>query len=298
MALASSKSRQLKTVQSNSGELHRYAEFVRRLARNKAAVVGAVTIVLLISLALAAPWITPYPPNDQSFTAYLVAPSSSHLFGTDQLGRDTFSRVVFGSRISLRIGLIAVSIAVVFGLTFGMIAGYYGGKIDSVLMRCMDVMLAFPDILLALAIVAVLGPALTTVMIAVGIASIPHFTRVVRATVLSAKESEYIDAARVVGCSTPRIIVRHLLPNTFAPVLVMATTGTAAAIITGAALSFLGLGVQPPTAEWGSMLSNGRDFIRHAYWMTLFPGIAIFVTVMAINLFGDGLRDALDPRLK
>jgi peptide/nickel transport system permease protein len=272
--------------------------FARRLGRNHAAVVGAVVLLLVILVALFAPVIAPFPPNEQRFENYLLPPSPEHLFGTDEQGRDMFSRVVYGGRVSLRIGLVAVGIAAACGLLLGLVAGYYGQKTDAVIMRGMDIMLAFPEILLALAVVAILGPALTTVMIAVGIASIPHYTRVVRATVLAARESEYIEAARVLGCPTPRIILRHLLPNTIPPVLVMATTGTAAAIITGAALSFLGLGVQPPTAEWGSMLSGGRNYLRHAAWLTTFPGLAIVVTVIAINLVGDGLRDALDPRLK
>jgi peptide/nickel transport system permease protein len=272
--------------------------FARRLGRNRAAVVGAVVLLLVLLSAVFAPWIAPYPPNEQRFENYLLPPSSEHLFGTDEQGRDMFSRVLHGGRVSLRIGLVAVAIAAACGLLLGLVAGYYGRKTDTVIMRGMDIMLAFPEILLALAVVAILGPALTTVMIAVGIASIPHYTRVVRAAVLAARESEYIEAAHVIGCPTPRVILRHLLPNTLPPVLVMATTGTAAAIITGAALSFLGLGVQPPTPEWGGMLSGGREYLRHAAWLTTFPGLAIVVTVIAINLVGDGLRDALDPRLK
>lgn len=272
--------------------------FIRRLGRNRAAVVGAIVVAVMVLIALCAPMIAPYPPNEQRFENYLLPPSREHLFGTDEQGRDMFSRVVYGGRVSLRIGLVAVAIAAACGLLFGLVAGYYGHATDTIIMRAMDVMLAFPEILLALAVVAILGPAITTVMIAVGIASIPHFTRVVRASVLAARESEYIEAARVTGCQTPRIIFRHLLPNTLPSVLVMATTSMAAAIITGAALSFLGLGVQPPTPEWGSMLSGGRQYLRHAAWLTTFPGIAIVVTVVAINLLGDGLRDALDPRLK
>ncbi len=277
---------------------NRVAMFLRRLARNRTAVAGGVVVLIIILIAIFAPLVAPYPPIEQNFTAYLTAPNSAHLFGTDEQGRDLLSRVIYGSRISLRIGIIAVSIGAIAGLACGLVAGYYGGWVDTVIMRWMDIMLAFPEILLALAIVAILGPALTTVMIGVGIASIPHYTRVVRGSVLSVKQAEYISAARVVGCSSARIIVRHVLPNTIAPVMVLATTGTAAAIITGAALSFLGLGVQPPAPEWGSMLSNGRTYLQHAPWIVTFPGLAIMVTVIAINLFGDGLRDTLDPRLK
>ncbi len=277
---------------------HELGRFARRLARNRAAVAGGVILTAMVLIAVFAPVIAPYPPNQQEFADYLLPPSRDHLFGTDEQGRDLFSRVIWGGRISLQIGVIAVAIAATGGLILGLIAGYYGNKADSIVMRAMDVMLAFPEILLALAVVAILGPAITTVMIAVGIASIPHFTRVVRAAVLTIRESEYIEAARVTGSTGPRIVLRHLLPNTLPPVLVLASTMTAAAIITGAALSFLGLGVQPPTPEWGSMLSGGREYLRHAAWITTFPGLAIVITVISINLLGDGLRDALDPRLK
>ncbi len=271
--------------------------FLSRLSRNRAAVAGGVVLLLLILIAICAPLIAPYSPTEQNFGDYLSPPGPTHLFGTDEQGRDGLSRVIYGSRISLWIGVIAVSIAVVGGLICGLVAGFYGGWTDSTIMRGMDVMLAFPEILLALAVVAILGPALTTVMVAVGIASIPYYTRVVRGSVLAAREAEYVLAARVVGCPPQHIIARHILPNTVAPVLVLATTGVAAAIITGAALSFLGLGVQPPTPEWGSMLSVSRNYLQHAPWMAVFPGLAIMVTVIAINLLGDGVRDALDPRL-
>jgi peptide/nickel transport system permease protein len=271
-------------------------DFFGRLARNRTAAAGGIVLVLIIASAIFAPLITQYHPNDQRFEDYLLAPSGSHWFGTDEQGRDMFSRVIYGGRISLRIGIIAVAIAAAAGMALGLVAGYFGGWAETIIMRSMDVMLAFPEILLALSIVAILGPALTTVMLAVGIASIPHYTRVVRATVLSIRRLEYVEAARVLGCSVPRILVRHILPNTIAPVLVMATTGVAAAIITGAALSFLGLGVQPPTAEWGSMLSGGRDYMRHAAWLTTYPGLAIVITVVSINLLGDGLRDAHDTK--
>jgi len=274
------------------------AEFVGRVIRNRAAFAGAIVLTAIVLLAIFAPWVVPYAPTDQNFADYLSPPGPTHLFGTDELGRDGFSRVIYGSRISLWIGVIAVSIAVTGGLFFGLLAGYCGGPTDSLIMRGMDVMLAFPEILLALAVVAVLGPALTTVMVAVGIASIPYYTRLVRSSVLVAKEAEYVSAARVIGCRSARIVVRHIMPNSLAPVLVLATTGVAAAIITGAALSFLGLGVQPPTPEWGSMLSVSRNYLQHAPWMATFPGLAIMITVVSINLLGDGVRDALDPRLK
>jgi peptide/nickel transport system permease protein len=275
-----------------------FAEFVGRVIRNRAALAGGLVLVLIVLAAICAPLVAPYGPTEQNFADYLSPPSLTHLFGTDEQGRDGLSRVIYGSRISLWIGVIAVSIAVTGGLFFGLLAGYFGGRTDSLIMRGMDIMLAFPEILLALAVVAVLGPALTTVMIAVGIASIPYYTRLVRSSVLVAKEAEYVSAARVIGCPASRIVVRHIMPNSLAPVLVLATTGVAAAIITGAALSFLGLGVQPPTPEWGSMLSVSRNYLQHAPWMATFPGLAIMITVVAINLLGDGVRDALDPRLK
>jgi peptide/nickel transport system permease protein len=276
---------------------NRLAVFFSHLTRNRAALAGGIILMLLVLIAALAPIVAPYGPNQQSFADYLSPPGPTHLFGTDELGRDGLSRVIFGSRISLWIGVIAVSIAVVGGLVLGLLAGYYGGWTDNLIMRGMDVMLAFPEILLALAVVAVLGPALTTVMVAVGIASIPYYTRVVRSSVLAAKHAEYVIAAQVIGSSANRIILRHIMPNSIAPVLVLATTGVAAAIITGAALSFLGLGVQPPTPEWGSMLSVSRNYLQHAPWMAVFPGLAIMLTVVAINLLGDGVRDALDPRL-
>jgi len=276
----------------------RLAIFVRRLRRNRAGLAGGVIVLAVFLSAICAPVVSPYPPNGLDFAAYLTPPGLAHLFGTDEQGRDVLSRVIFGGRISLRIGFIAVSIAMAAGVALGLIAGYSEGWTGTFIMRWMDVMLAFPSILLALAIVSVLGSGITPLMVAVGIASIPQFTRVAQASVLSTKELDYVQAARVVGCSPAQILVRHILPNIFAPIMVLATTGVAAAIITGAALSFLGLGAQPPTPEWGSMLSNGRVYMEKAPWMMVFPGLAIMVTVMSINLFGDGLRDALDPRLK
>jgi peptide/nickel transport system permease protein len=276
----------------------RLAIFVRRLRRNRAGLAGAVVVLAVFLSAIFAPVVSPYAPNGLDFAAYLTPPGVAHLFGTDEQGRDVLSRVIYGGRVSLRIGFIAVSIAMASGVALGLIAGYYEGWTGTFIMRWMDVMLAFPSILLALAIVSVLGSGITPLMVAVGIASIPQFTRVAQASVLSTKDLDYVQAAQVVGCSPAQILVRHILPNIFAPIMVLATTGVAAAIITGAALSFLGLGAQPPTPEWGSMLSNGRVYMEKAPWMMVFPGLAIMVTVMSINLFGDGLRDALDPRLR
>ena len=298
MSVDIAASRRTESSRPSRASAGRFTIFVRRLARNRAAIAGGVIVIVVFLAAIFAPAISPSAPDALDFAAYLTPPGGAHLFGTDEQGRDVLSRVIYGGRVSLRIGFIAVSIAMASGVALGLIAGYYERWTGVLIMRWMDVMLAFPSILLALAIVAVLGSGITPLMVAVGIASIPQFTRVAQASVLSAKEADYVQAAVVLGCSAPRILVRHILPNIFAPIMVLATTGVAAAIITGAALSFLGLGAQPPTPEWGSMLSNGRVYMEKAPWMMVFPGLAIMVTVMAINLLGDGLRDALDPRLK
>ncbi len=274
------------------------ASTLRRLVRNRTAAVAG-TVVLVIGLAaILAPVIAPYEYSAQDFAQTLAPPGRGHLLGTDEQGRDILSRVIYGGRISLPIGIIAVSIAAACGLFFGLVAGYVGGWADTVIMRLMDVLLAFPTILLALAVIAILGPGIVNLMIAIGISSVPLYTRVVRGSVLTVKHTDYVAAAQAVGGSAARIVVRHLLPNSFPPVMVLATIGTAAAIITSAALSYIGLGAQPPLPEWGSMLNTGREYLRHAPWMTTFPGLAIVVTVVSINLLGDGLRDVLDPRLR
>jgi len=275
-----------------------WLEFMRRLARSKGAIGGLVILILLILVALLAPLIAPFDPIKIDTNHYLFSPGSPYFFGTDQYGRDVFSRVLYGSRISLVIGLISVGIASVIGVTVGLVSGYYGGWVDGLLMRLIDIMLAFPGILLALGIVSMLGPSLRNVMIAVGISSIPTYARLTRGSVLSAKHELYVDAAHVIGVPNRLIVSRHILPNVVAPVIVAATLGVGAAILWAAALSFLGLGAQPPTAEWGRMLSDGRQYLRDQWWISTFPGLAIMVTVLAMNMLGDGLRDALDPRLK
>lgn len=275
-----------------------WLEFMRRLARSKGALAGLVILILLIVVALLAPLISPFDPIKIDTSHYLYSPGSPYFFGTDQYGRDVFSRVLYGSRISLVIGLISVGIASVIGVTVGLISGYYAGWVDSVLMRVIDIMLAFPGILLALGIVSMLGPSLRNVMIAVGISSVPTYARLTRGSVLSARNELYVDAAHVIGVPNRLILSRHILPNVVAPVIVAATLGVGAAILWAAALSFLGLGAQPPTAEWGRMLSDGRQYLRDQWWISTFPGLAIMVTVLAMNMLGDGLRDALDPRLK
>ncbi|HUY73223.1 MAG TPA: ABC transporter permease [Candidatus Dormibacteraeota bacterium] len=274
----------------------RRARAVRRLLRHHGGVTGGIVLLALVVVALLAPVVAPYNPIAIS-TAILQPPSGQHVLGTDNFGRDIFSRIIYGARVSLRMGFVAVAIGAVIGTTMGVVAGAYGGFIDSALMRLVDALMAFPGILLALAVTAMLGPGLTNAMIAVGIGFIPSFARLVRASTLQVRHTTYVEAARAVGCGDGRLIARHIFPNVLTPVLVLATLGVASAILIGAALSFLGLGAQPPTAEWGIMLSDGREFMRRAWWIMAFPGLAITITVMAANLVGDGLRDAFDPRL-
>ena len=270
----------------------------RRLTFNRGAMAGLVIFVAIILMALAAPILAPYDPIALNPSDSLLGPSARHWMGTDSFGRDVLSRIIYGARVSVQMGLVAVAISVTGGSLLGLVAGYYRGVIDMLVMRLADVMLAFPGILLALVIIAVLGRNLSSAMIAVGISAMPLYIRVVRGAVLSVREREYVAAARVTGCGDARILARHILPNVLASVIVLATLGIPNAIISGAALSFLGLGIKPPTPDWGEMLNSGRSFITLAWWLSTFPGLAIVVMVLAINLFGDGLRDALDPRLK
>ena len=270
----------------------------RRLARQRGAVLGVAILAALALLAVGAPWWSPRDPIRTAPREALQPPGGRYFLGSDQFGRDVASRVLFGARISLTVGLVAVSIAVLVGAPLGLVSGFYGGRLDSLVMRVMDVLLAFPGILLALAIVSVLTPGLGNVMIAVGLAAVPTYARLMRATALSAREFLYVEAARAIGARDLFILARYILPNVIAPLIVTATLGLGAAILSAAALSFLGLGSQPPTPEWGRMLSEGRDYLREAWWISTFPGVAIMLTVLAMNLLGDGLRDVLDPRLK
>jgi peptide/nickel transport system permease protein len=270
----------------------------RRLLRSKSAIVGGTILLAIMIGALLAPLISPYDPIKTSQRTSLEAPSATHPMGTDRFGRDVLTRVLWGGRLSLPVGFVSVVIAAVIGVAFGLVAGFYGGWIDAVIMRCVDLLLAFPGILLALAIVAILGASLLNLMIAVGIASIPDYVRITRGTVLTLKEREFVLAARTIGARNLALLLRHILPNVLGPLIVLATLGMASAIITGSALSFLGLGIKPPTPEWGNMLSEGREFLQRAWWVAFFPGLAIMLTVFAINLLGDGLRDALDPRMR
>ncbi len=271
---------------------------LRRLLRHRGALVGAVILLVIVLTAVFAPVIAPYDPTDVGVGPALQGPTREHLMGTDTFGRDVFSRVVWGAPISIQVGLIAVAISASLGILVGLVAGYYGGWVDNLLMRLVDILLAFPGILLALAIVAVLGISLPNLMIAVGIGGVPSFARLIRGSTLAVKENLYVTVAQALGAPDRTIMFRHILPNVISPIIVYATLRVAFAIIATSSLSYLGLGAKPPTPEWGVMLSDGRDFLRVAPWVATFPGAAIMLTVMAINLLGDGLRDVLDPRLK
>ncbi|MDY3868721.1 MAG: ABC transporter permease [Pyramidobacter sp.] len=269
-----------------------------RLKRNKLAMFGLAVLLILIFVAVFADYVAPFKYSRQNLRMTLQAPNAKYLLGTDEFGRDVLSRLIFGARVSLQVGLVAVSIALVIGGTLGAVAGYYGGRLDNFLMRLMDVQLAIPSTLLAIAIAAALGPGLFNLMIAVGLSSVPRFARLLRASVLSVKEMEFIEAARAMGASDFRIILLHILPNCCAPLIVQATLSVANAILSSASLSFIGLGIQPPYPEWGGMLSSARDYLRSSAYLSLFPGMAIVITIIALNFLGDGLRDALDPKQK
>lgn len=269
-----------------------------RLRRNYLALVGLFIVVLLILTAVFADQVAPYRYDEQDYMMIRKPPSATHLLGTDEFGRDVLSRLVYGSRVSLQVGLIAVSISLIAGGAIGAVAGYFGGALDNLLMRFMDVQLAIPTILLAIVISAVLGPGLMNLMVAVGITSIPRFARLMRASVLSVKDMEFIEAAKAMGASHARIILVYILPNCAAPLIVQSTLSVANAILFAATLSFLGLGIQPPFPEWGGMLSAARPYLRNSAYLSVFPGLAIMITILALNFLGDGLRDALDPKQK
>lgn len=269
-----------------------------RLRRRPLVVAAFAVLALFIGLAIAAPLAAPYDPFQLLPGAVLRPPSRHFPFGTDELGRDVLSRVIFGARISLRIGLVTISIALVLGGLIGLIAGFYGGVVDGALMAVMEVLLAFPQILLAMAILAMLGPNLTNAMIAVGISAVPVYARTARSTTLAVRSMDYVEAARAVGAGDGRVLVRHVLPNMVSPIIVLATAGVGIAILVAAGLSYLGLGAQPPIPEWGAMLSEARAYLRNAWWMATFPGLAITLVVVSLNLCGDWLRDLLDPRLR
>ncbi len=268
----------------------------RHLRRNRLAMVGLAMLVVFVLSAVFAPLITPYDPVQIDFSSAYQAPSSENILGADWLGRDNFSRILYGSRISLLIGFISVAIGMVNGVPVGALSGYYGGKFDLLIQRIIDILIAFPGILLAIVVVTILGTGVENVMIAVGIASVPIYTRLVRGSVLSVKEQGYVSAAKALGIGDARIILRHIMPNSMGPIIVQSTFQIATAILWAAGLGFLGLGAQAPDPEWGRMLSDGRQYIRTAHHLTTYPGLAIFFMVLGFNLIGDGMRDALDPR--
>ena len=284
--------------------MERLLEFIKQYKKNRAALVGFIVVVLLVFTAMFAPIVAPYSPDIQNLADRLIPPMwdakgvSSHVLGTDDFGRDLFSRIIFGSRISLMVGAISVGVSLSFGLVMGIVAAYFGGKTDLFIMRIVDIMLSIPAILLAIVIVSILGPSLFSAMTAIGIVGIPTYARIVRASVLAEREKEYVIASRINGSSNLRLMFAVILPNCASPIIVQATMGFASAVLEAAGLSFLGLGAQPPTPEWGAMLSDSLQFITTAPWMIFYPGVAIFLTVLSFNLMGDGLMDVLDPKLK
>jgi len=279
-------------------EKQQIKNFWRYFKKNRLGVGGLVIIVIVFLIAILAPFLSPYDPGKTDVSLKLKPPSFQHYLGTDQLGRDVFSRMLYGSQISLKVGFVAVGISILIGILVGAMAGYKGGWVDSLLMRFVDIMLSFPSFFLILTVVAILRPNIYNVMIVIGITSWEGTARFVRAEFLSLRERDYVQAARALGVKDRRIIFRHILPNALAPVFVTASLGVASAILIEAGLSFLGFGVQPPAPSWGNILTEGRTYIFDAWWLTVFPGLAILITVLSFNLFGEGLRDALDPRLR
>jgi peptide/nickel transport system permease protein len=269
----------------------------KRFSRNTLSVIGAAVVLSLITISLLAPFLSPYDPTTIDVYNVLSPPGKAHWLGTDELGRDLLSRIIWGSRVSLKVGVVAVSIALMIGILVGSVAGFYGGKIDALLMRFVDIMLAFPTFFLILAVIAILEPNIYTIMAVIGVTGWMDVARLVRAEFLSLKERDFVDAGRAIGIINARLIFRHILPNALSPVFVAATFGVAGAILTESGLSFLGLGVQPPDPSWGNILTSGKDNIEIAWWLSLYPGLAILITVLSYNLVGEGLRDALDPRL-
>lgn len=274
------------------------SDFWRRFLENRMAVAGSVVVLALFVVSLFAPWLAPYDPSAIDLDRVLMPPSGDHWLGTDPLGRDVLSRMIWGARISLKVGFIATGIAILIGAVLGAMAGYYGGWTDALIMRFVDIMLCFPAFFLILAVIAVLEPSIWNIMLIIGVTGWMGITRLVRADFISLKERDFVLAARVIGASDLRIIFVHILPNAMASILVAATLGVAGAILTESALSFLGIGVQPPTPSWGNILTAGKDNIDIAWWLSLYPGLAILITDLGYNLLGEGIRDALDPRLR
>ncbi|MFL5010463.1 ABC transporter permease subunit [Rhizobium sp.] len=294
----------MSTVTVKTGQPSALADFWHYFSRNKGAVIGLVVFIIILIVAVFAPLFAPHEPNEQNRAVLLAVPfwmeggSASFPLGADAVGRDILSRLIYGARFSLFIGVVVVTLSVISGVLIGLVAGFFRGKVDTAIMRLMDIILAFPSLLLALVLVAVLGPGLTNAMIAISLVNQPHFVRLTRASVISEREKEYVIASRVAGAGTFRLMFKTILPNCLGPLIVQATLAFSAAILDAAALGFLGMGAQPPTPEWGTMLAESREFISRAWWVVTFPGLAILITVLAINLMGDGLRDALDPKLK
>lgn len=292
-----------KDINKSKAKIKKRSQFksiVYRYKKNKLAILGAVVFLILIIISISADLIVDFEKDAvaQNMKERLMTPNNDHIFGTDQYGRDIFARIIFGSRVSLFVGLITIAISLTFGSLIGATAGYYGGKIDDILMRIMDIFLAIPSLLLAISIVAALGPGMINLLIALSVSQVPRFARIVRSSILSIKDQEFIEAAKACGTKNGRIILKHILPNAMGPIIVQATLNMASTILNIAALSFIGLGIQPPTPEWGSMLSDVKTQMRYYPYLAIIPGIAIIIAVMSLNLIGDGLRDALDPKLK
>ena len=298
MAELAKNTADISTIPAEEKLIPPWKEAWQSFYKNRLALAGLCIVIFFIIIAIIAPWIAPYGFKTQVLADRMQAPSSKHWFGTDDFGRDIFSRVIYGARISLWVGFFSVLGSVVFGTLLGIVAGYYGRWVDAIISRIFDVMLAFPSILLAIAVVSILGPSLKNALIAIAVINIPNFGRLVRSKVLSVKQEEYIMAARAVGMKDTRILLQHILPNSISPVIVQATLAIATAIIEAAALGFLGLGAQPPEPEWGKMLADSKNYITNAPWTLFFPGMAIMLTVLGFNLMGDGLRDVLDPKMK
>ncbi|CAM4215681.1 ABC transporter permease [Erysipelothrix aquatica] len=275
-----------------------FRDIWRALIKNKRAVVGLIFIVVLVFVAIFADKIAPFGMTEQNLSNALQHPNGTHLLGTDALGRDVLSRILYGARVSVTIGISAVIISLFFGGIFGLLAGYYGGKVDTVIMRFTDVLLSIPSILLAIAIVASFGPSLMNLILAIGIGGIPSYTRIVRSAVMAVREKQFIEAAHAIGLSNTSIMIKHIVPNVLSPVIVQATMGVASAILSAAGLGFIGLGIEASVAEWGTMLSLGREHIRTHTYLTVYPGLAIMLTILAFNLLGDGIRDAIDPKMR
>lgn len=271
--------------------------YLQRFRRNPMCVVGLFLLVVLLFIAIFGPYIAPNDPIQVNTPDRFQAPGRDYWFGTDEFGRDIFSRILYGGRIAVQIGLVSVTVAFLGGIVLGLVSGYYGGLVDTILSRLLEIWLSFPDILFVIAVVAILGPSLNTVILALGFLSIPAYARIVRGSVLSARGELYVEAARSVGVNSSRIMLRHILPNVVAPLIILSSLRFGGALLTGAGLSFIGLGAQPPSPEWGAILSTGRMYMYQAPWITVFPGLAIAVFVLGVNMLGDGLRDVLDPRL-